>query len=147
MAKFFRRIAAFVLVLVMVCLVSVPAFADDFFSASADYDDNQYGVGAYANIKRYSTNGSISFYSMDSNVTTTDLYATVTYRYYPYAGAPASPPVTQTLQQDTAHLGVGKSFAEGAIFCMIDATYTFRAEVHTSFGTQLFRTDPVTLVY
>ena len=145
MAKFFRRIAALVLALVMVCLVSVPVFAADSLSADASYDGDTMGAYAYAKIERYKTYGDITYY--DTDACSTDMSVSCEYRYYPKPVGAALQSDVISKSQDTGYLYVTKEFSSASIVAMADATYTFYAYIPASYGAQDFRVGPTRIEF
>lgn len=145
MAKFFRRIAAFVLVLVMVCLVSVPAFAANSLTADASYDGDTMGAYAYAKIERYKTFGEITYY--DNGICSTYMSVSCEYRYYPQPVGASLIVDDMDASGDTGHLYVEKEFSSARIVAMGDATYTFYAYIPASYGAQEFRVAPTRIEF
>lgn len=139
MSKKLRRITVLALIPVLVCLLSITAFATAPFPYTASYDGGSQYIEADANISRYSTNGIITSIAYGN-----DLYAHVTYKYYPAGGASL---VSETDSNTSNRYYVEVGFSNSSIFAMYNATYTFRANVYTSYGPQVFNPNVTTIAY
>ena len=141
--KLFRRISALALVLVIVCAFSASAFALEEWHIIEDYDQGSDTriVDAYAAIQTKTTWGSIELFGNDSMMYNVSVSAN--YRYYPTIGGNA---VSDYMgYEDFAYAEV--TYSDSSIYHMIDATYSFRAEVPTSYGTQIFNAYPIYVRY
>ena len=138
MSKLFKRIMLIALVSVLVLGVSVSASAVDL-PIEEDYGDEYY-VYANADIDVHSTLGYITVNGGEA----ADAMASVagTYSYFDS---------NRILQTDSRYqVGYGGavvSYSDSTIFSMVDATYTFWAEIPVSYGTQEFTPDLVVLEY
>lgn len=135
----FKNILLWALCLVLVCAISVPAFAATEYEANEDYDNGNTTVSAYGVISRYHTYG---FISSESIITEPNVDIAVAYRYLDENFQLQS-------RSSTSH-GVGVASVSVsnnsiAMYQMVDATYDFWAQVPTSYGWQEFAVDSVYL--
>lgn len=137
MSKKFRKISVLILVPVLVCLLSITAFADSQWSDYRDYGSNY--VDAFANITRYETSGTITSQEAGNN-----LYVGATYRYYPSGGASL---VTEDEAAASSRYYAQVSFYNTGIHAMYNASYVFRADVYNPTGTDYWRPNTVVVTY
>ena len=148
MSKFLRKITAVVLAIVLVSLCGINAFAYTF---SEDYDNDRYVVTVTANIYQYSTSGSIWIQDKNSQegfLKNQYRSVSVSCNYLVLVGVNAVQ-LTATAS-DTAQSGdymASVTISKPDCYHMVSATYTFEADVPCSYGTQEFRTDPISVIY
>lgn len=141
MSKMFRKIIIIALVSVFVLGVGVSASAVNL-PIEEDYDNGRYVVYADADIGRRYTYGEITV--NDANATDAMVSVAVTYNYL---DGGINPQTDSKYQVGNGGAVVSYSGNEAEIFSMIDATYTFWAEIPASYGTQEFTPDSVFLEY
>lgn len=139
MSKLFRRIMLIALVSIFVLGLSVSAIAVTL-PIEEDYDDGDYKVCADANITRYSTCGMITVNEAEATDCMTSV--SVTYRYIDGDYIQRTNSATRR-----GNGGAIANYSDSTIFAMIDATYTFYAEIPASYGLQRFTPDPVLLEF
>ena len=139
MSKLFKRTMLIALVSIFVLGLSVSASAVTL-PIEEDYDYGAYNVCADANITRRSTLGMITV--NDATAVNCMVSVSVTYRYID------GNYILQTVSiAKTARGWAMVSYSDSTIHSMVDATYTFYAEIPASYGLQRFTPDPVLLVY
>lgn len=139
MSKLFRRIMLIALVSIFVLGLSVSAIAVTL-PIEEDYDDGHYQVCADANILRRSTRGMITVNEAEATDCMTSV--SVTYSYFDGNYERQFNSATRR-----GYGGAIVTYSDSTIFAMIYATYTFYAEIPTSYGLQRFTPDPVLLEY
>lgn len=149
MRKVFKKVIAIATVVVFMCLCCINVSA---YSLSEDYDSGRYVVELSASIYKYSTTGSIWVNDTTANTMLTDTYryVSVTYNYIVINGT--TPEVKTVTKTDTASSGdltasVSASYSNSSIYQMVNATYTFKAKIPCSYGTQTFTPNSITLTY
>ena len=138
-----KRFTILLLIPVLACMICLPAFASSPFPIEAQYDNGRFVVEATANISRYSTSGTVA--TICNETIAEYHYAKVSYKYHTYdeENPVVTDSKTNTRYSSYAHV----SFSNSSILTMQEATYTFKADVPTSHGTQRFNVNPTTIVY
>ena len=145
----FRKIAILALCLVLVCGLSVTAFAITEYSIDEDYDNGNVVAYADAKLDRYYTWGSTEVISyLTEDIPDPDVYVFLTYRFYP-DDVTAGIQTYNGSRYDQWYVRTQFNAATNPqnIFAMYDATYRFQAYVPTSYGWSTFQTDSVVLEY
>ena len=144
MKKIFRKITALLVALVLICLCGVNAFAA---SITEDYDNRRYIVTASYSISRYATEGSLLVTRSGTPMWDADRSVSVTYRYIVMDGNTPVVKIGTKTDEPTYALSAIVSFSNTSIYQMVNATYTFEANIPCSYGTQQFRPAPQTITY
>ena len=144
MKKVLRKILTLSLVLVLICLCGVNAFAASY-SDSDTY--GRYTINASFSINEKSTSGTVFLTDNGTLITSSYLYASVTYRYNMTVGInPVT--ITQTDNETkTYDYQASASFEDQSIIHMVSATYTFAADIPGVNGAQRHYLTPDTIYY
>lgn len=144
MKKIFRKITALLVAFVFICLCGVNAFAK---TITEDYDNDRYVVTANYSISQKSTGGTIFVTDNGRMFSNPYLYVSVTYRYVKLNGV--TPEVKIETKSDTQRYAYSASvtFSNSTIREMVNATYTFVADIPCSYGTQTFAPRADTITY
>ena len=150
MKKMLRKITALVLVLILTGLCCVNAYD---LPLSEYFDNGRYKVTITGDISQYATSGTLMVERVgNSTQVVTDVYrsVSVTYRYIVVEGN--TPVVKIGTKTDTPNTQIyafaaSVSYSNTSMYQMVNATYTYEADIPCSYGTQHFRPESKTITY
>ena len=147
--KLFRRISALALALVLVCAFSASAFAStehDYYEWYPFSDSENIHALVYADIDRYETSGRMEM--TNPNLVEQYLVIDLDYSYIDLeTGATVMEDATRT-STERSYVDISKVYNSTLIVRMVNATYTFDANITNLSNEQLnYDRGPVIIRY
>ena len=148
MNKLLRKITALALVLIFSGLCCVNAYDLPF---SEEFDNGKYRATVTGNINTYSIYGAVWVERITPSIEMlTNVYrsVTVSYSYLEWVdGVLVHKIGTASDTAVTGEFNSNVSIYMSDIYHMVDATFTFKADIPCSYGTQQFRPNPKTIEF